>query len=436
MTMRTTHHAKISKRTVDALAAPATGEAILWDSDIKGFFVRAYPTGRKVYGLRYRWGRLQRTFTIGPHGSPWTPEAARDRASEALARVRLGEDPAAEHRARRDALTVGQLIDLYLLEGPKTKPAKRETTWDNDRSNLDRHIRPLIGTKIANLLTKAEAAKAIGDITLGRTAKDIRTGPRGRARITGGSGVARRTRTTTAAMFAWGMEHGHVSQNPFAGVKLTTPKKRERFLSAEEAGRLLDALTALEKKRELAPGFADAIRLLMLTGARKTEVLGLTWEEVDLDLGSLTLPPERTKAGGSTGERRIRLSPPAVELLARRRAAAKDETPKSPFVFPAASGEGHAVGLRRPFVKACTAAGLTGVRVHDLRHSFASLLIARGASLYLVSKMLGHASARTTERYAHLGDDPQAAAARDVGAVLMVDRQEGEVIDLRSVQRG
>ena len=431
----------ISKRSVDAVKAPAEGRSHLWDTSVKGFFLRVYPTGRRVYALKYRTGRVQRTYTIGVHGSPWTPEQARKAALDALERIRAGEDPASDKKAAREALTVAELIDRYLEDGPATKPAKRASTWGNDGSNLKRHILPLLGRKIADSVTKGEATKAIADISEGKTKADEKTGPRGRARVAGGPGVARRTRMAAAAMFAWGVEHGWTKGNPFAGVKLTAAPVRERFLSREEAGRLLDAVASLEADKTLSKTFGDALRLLLLTGARKTEILGLRWSEIDFGRKSLILPPERTKAGGRTGGRRIILSPPALAILSGRReeadkaaraaATSGDETPaqRSPFVFPGYRGEGHATGLRKAFLAVCEDAKLPGVRLHDLRHSFASFAVADGASLFLVGKLLGHASTRTTERYAHLSGDPLQDAAALIGRRIMGEeaKAEGEV---------
>lgn len=411
--------ARITKRTVDAVVTPTTedGEARVWDTDLKGFFLRVYPSGRRVYALKYRLGPLQRIFTIGVHGSPYTPEMARDAADAALRRVADGEDPATIKKEEREALTVSALIDRYLEDGPATKPSKRASTWANDGSNLKRHILPLLGRKVAKAVSKAEAAKAIRDITIGKTAADEKSEKlRGRAIVRGGAGVARRTLTTTAAMFAWGIEHGLVKANPFTSVKLSAAPVRERFLSREEAGRLLDALNTVEAEKVVNPAFCDAIRLLLLTGARKTEILGLTWSEVDIVRKVLLLPPERTKAGGQNGERRIILSPPALAILAKRRPA---KVKPADFVFPASKGDGHIIGVRRAFAKACARAGLDGVRIHDLRHSFASFAVADGASLFLIGKLLGHASARTAERYAHLSGDPLQDAAAAIGNQLM-----------------
>ncbi len=409
--------AKIGKRTVDGVPKPVEGETKLWDTEIKGFFLRVYATGRRVYALKYRMGSHQRIFTIGTHGSPWTPESARDAAREALERVQAGEDPAVAKKTSRAAMTVANLIDAYLEDGPATKPAKRASTWLHDRSNLDRHIKPLLGRKIANLVTKAEAAKAIRDIVEGKTAKDEKSGKkRGRAIITGGEGAARRTRTTAAAMFAWGIEHGHVANNPFSGVKLASAPVRERFLSRDEAAKFLAALTELESEGDVSRTFGDALRLLLLTGARKTEILALRWSEVDIGRKVILLPPARTKAGGKTGERRVTLSPTALDVLTARR---PKDAPTDAYVFPSSRGEGPIIGVRRVFARVCQRANLEHVRVHDLRHSFASFLIADGVGLFIVSKLLGHASSRTTERYAHLGGDPLQDAAALVGRKLM-----------------
>jgi integrase len=421
--------AKITKRLVDATTA-GEAETWVWDTALKGFFLRVYPSGRKVYGLKCRVDGRQRMHTIGTHGSPWTPDEARIAADNVLRQAKRGEDPNEAKRIAREALTVGELIDAYLEQGRLDKPAKRESTWAVDASNLNRHIRPLLGRKIANKLTKTEAIRALTDIELGKTAADIKTGKRGRARVTGGTGTARRTGITVAAMFAWGIEHSHLQRadNPFSKRGLGMSPSRERFLSEDEAARFFEAISKLQGNGELSDAFADALRLLLLTGARKTEVLGLRWSEWSHNRSMLILPPARTKAGGRTGERRIPLSPPATEILQRRLADARTKLAEAkggpsplrtsqmrPFVFPATRGNGHAIGLRRPFVRVCEEAGLDSFRIHDLRHSFASFAIADGASLFLTGKLLGHASARTTERYAHLANDPLQDAVTRIG---------------------
>jgi integrase len=424
--------ALIGRRTVDAVAKPAKGEARLWDTKLIGFHLRVYSSGRRVYAVRYRAGPALKTFTIGAHGSPWTPNSARKRAQEALDSVRRGEDPAADKSAARHALTVGDLIDRYLEDGPATKSNKRDSSWDADRSCLNRHIRPLLGRKIAGSLTKAEVARAIRDIGACKTATVPAPSPnkRGRTAVRGGEGIARRSRAVAGAMLSWGLEHGLIKgANPFTSVKLVAAPTNERFLSREEAGRLLDALTNLETEQAFNRGFGDSIRLLLLTGARKSEILGIRWSEVDFSRTTLTLAPERTKAGGKTGERRIVLSPAALSILSTRQTAENVRIEKaehdgrpvsaSPYVFPASRGNGHLIGLHKAFQKACAKARLSDIRIHDLRHSYASFAISDGASLFLVAKLLGHSDARTTERYAHLRSDLLQDATDAIGNRLM-----------------
>ena len=148
---------KITKRTVDAARAPVAGERRIWDTEVRGFVLRVYPSGRKVYALKCRVSGRQHIHTIGVHGSPWTPDQARAAAVEALRQAKNGEDPSAAKKAEREAVTVAGLIDRYLADGPAAKLAKRASTWKIDAANLNRHIRPILGRKVAKAVTKADA---------------------------------------------------------------------------------------------------------------------------------------------------------------------------------------------------------------------------------------------------------------------------------------
>lgn len=412
---------KLGKRYIDSVEPPSSGELKLWDSEVRGLFLRVYPTGKKVYAVRYRSGERQCTLNLGVHGSPQTPEGARAAAIEALSRLARGEDPASDRRDRRAAKSVSELIDHYLSDGPGTKPNKRLSTWETDASNLNRHVRPLLGRRLADSISNAEAAKAIGDIAAGKTACTWKsTKARGRVIVTGGDQSARRTRTTAAAMFAWGIKHGLVKTNPFRDIPLCAAPMRERFLSPGETASLLRALDEAGASGAVSGNCCDAIRLLLLTGARKTEILALRWQEVDLPRARLSLPPERTKTGGKTGRRYIALSGFAIEILSRLASNKRSST----FVFPANSTAGHLIALRRPFLRVCELADLKDLTIHDLRHTFASMAVANGHSLFAVGKALGHASTRTTERYAHLTNDPLVALANSVHeSILTADEK-------------
>jgi integrase len=237
------------------------------------------------------------------------------------------------------------------------------------------------------------------DITDGATTADVKTVFRGRAIVRGGSGAAIRTLSTVKAMLNWAIAQGLLTDNPAKGIELPRRPVKERFLSDVESIRLFETLLAMEADKSLNATHADVFRMLALTGARRTEIAGLRWSEVDLNRGRLVLPPSRTKAGEKTGDRRIALGSAARLILEVRRGS--NET----FVFPAHRGGGHIVGLQKIWERVRTRAGLPGVRIHDLRHSYASFAIADGASLFMVAKALGHADTRVTERYSHIQGD-------------------------------
>jgi integrase len=424
----TSKKVRIGKRAVDAVQKPEEGEVRLWDDALAGFCLRAYSNGRKVYALKCRVGGRQRWITIGEHGKPWTDdngvsgdltaERARARAERMLGDAKRGIDPTAAKKAK-SSLTVAQLIDLYLKDGPHTRPNKRASSWATDRSNLQRHVRPLIGDTRLDELSRADATKLLRDVAAGLTKADVNTKKQGRAIVTGGEGVSHRVLTSARAMLAWSIEHsavtGFAGPNPFAGIRLPARPATERFLSTTEAASLFEAIAELEGEGEIAAKFGAIFRLLLLTGARRNEIAALRWSEVDLDRKLLVLPPARTKAGGKSGDRRIALNSVALQIL-------KDQPRKAKavYVFPADKGKsGHTTGAPKVWrEKVRPKAKLAGLRLHDLRHSFASFALADGASLALIGKALGHASARSTERYAHVKDDPLRALSEGVAGRL------------------
>lgn len=400
--------AKLTKRLVDATVCTGSEEERVWDSELSGFCLRVYPSGRKSYGVKYRVDGRQRWFTIGAHGNPWSPEEARARARQILNGAAVGEDAALEKRERRAALTVAQLIERYLTEGPATKPSKRASSWKADKSNLNNHVRPRLGSKPVGDVKRADCLKLYRDIAAGTIKSDTRTKRRGRAIIRGGQGIAKRTLGSMSAMLTWAVEMELAASNPAKGLKLPAQRSLERFLSREEAARLLATLDAMEGDRSVTSAHADIVRLLLLTGARKGEIVGLRWSEVDLERRRLVLPPERTKAGGKTGIRRIPLSRSAADII-RKRANGAD------YVFPSLRNPAApTTEMQSSWEAIRKRAELPDVRLHDLRHTFASFAAADGESLFLIGKVLGHASTAMTERYAHLADDPlQALAERN-----------------------
>lgn len=395
---------KLTKRAIDAFTSDRA-EAFLWDTIVLGFGVRLRKGGSKTFILKYRMGSAVRRHTLGKVGSPYTVEDAREAAAELLRQVREGHDPMAAKRERAEAITVSELIETYLHEGRISKPNKRESSWRGDASVLRRHVEPLLGQRLARDISRRDLEKLQADVLSGRTAQDIRTKARGRAIIRGGPGAAGQMIRSTAAMFAWAVQQEIIPANPAIGVQKVKPRRRERFLSMAEARHMIETLAELVEAGDIPEPHAAILRLLLFTGARKSEILDLTWGEVDLERGRILLPWHRSK----TGEKMIPLNSAALKELMRR--------PRSgPYVFPAARGDGPTVGLYKTWDLVRKRAKLEGVRIHDLRHSFASFAAADGASLYLIGKALGHRQASTTERYAHLTDDPVRAVAEQVGS--------------------
>ncbi|MEQ8399246.1 site-specific integrase [Thalassobaculum sp.] len=403
--------AKITKRFVDSAKAEG-GTAFFWDTELRGFGLKVTVAGRKIYVAQYRvvgHDRQAVRMTIGTHGKI-TPEDARKAAKRYLGQAEEGVDPAEAKRAARKDITVSELCDLYLNEGVSTKSA---TTVLRDRSRIERHIKPLVGKKRLGLLDRGDVERMQSDIAAGKTRQDEKTGiKRGRSIVRGGEGAARETVVLLSAILGFAVNRRLRADNPALGVKKYRAHKRERFLSPKELAALGTALSAYETDGGSRFGTA-AVRLLILTGARKSEILGLRWSWVDWERSCLRLPESKT------GERVIRLG--AAALLELQEIQTRLWDKMSPWVIQGRAvtaepdgneGEARAfVGLQKVWERVRELAALHDVRLHDLRHSFASVGASGGDSLHIIGKLLGHNQAHTTQRYAHLADDPVNAAA-------------------------
>lgn len=387
---------KITKRTVDALE-PSEKDRFAWDSELKGFGLKVTPTGRKVYLVQYRMpGRTTRRFTIGVHGSPWTPTSARSEAMRLLGAVASGVDPAEQKKLVRQDISVDELCKIYLTDGARTK---KQSTIEMDRSRIDAHVRPLLGKKRVKQITRSDLQRFLSDVADGKTANDRKTRKRGRSIVRGGKGVANRTLGMIGAIFEFAVEQGFRTDNPARGVKKFKEGRSDRFLSNEEMARLGDALRTAEAQGS-NPYAVAAIRLLLLTGCRKAEILSLKWRDIDFSNAMLRL------ADSKTGAKTVHLGAPALSLLS--------ELPRqlgNPFVIAGEREGTHLVNLQKVWAKIRSEARLEDVRLHDLRHSFASVAARSGESLLVIGKVLGHTTATATQRYAHLSDDPVRLAA-------------------------
>ena len=344
---------KITKRIVDATTPDLAREVFVLDDELRGLGLRVLPSGVKSYVLQYRTGgrgTQARRRVLGRHGV-LTAEEARLRARRLLAEIAEGTDPAMRLDAGKEAITIGELADVYLKEGPADKPNKKASSWGTDRSNIERHIKPLLGRKSAKALTKAEVAKFQADVAAGRSKTDIKTRKRGHARVPGGGGTAARSLAVLGAMLQFATERGLVAANAAKGVPLLKGQKKERFLQEAEVARLADALAAMERGHLLSANAAAAVRLLLLTGCRKTEILSLCWEWVDFERHCLRLPDSKT------GAKVVPLASAALELL-----SALPRNRKSVYVLPAGKGSGHYTGLQKDWERLRARAGLAGLR--------------------------------------------------------------------------
>jgi integrase len=385
---------KLSDNIVKRLSAPQTGNKVYYDSEEAGFGARVTAAGARSFILNYRTriGR-ERRYTIGGFPS-WGTAAARAEAKALKRRIDRGEDPLAEVRAGRSAPTVADLCNRYIEQH---LPKKRERSGRDDRNMIAKRILPALGAiKVADI-TFADVDGLHRKITKGGT--PIR---------------ANRVLALLSKMFSLAIKLQMRSDNPCRGVERNQENKRTRYLSADEISRLTAALAAHEDQQA-----ANIVRLLLLTGARLNEVQSATWEQFDIENGVWTKPGATTK---QKTEHRVPLSAPARQLLAELHAGADD----AGYVFQGRSAGEPRKTIRKVWEDLCESTGLVGVRVHDLRHTFASQLASGGSSLPIIGALLGHTQPSTTARYAHLMDDPLRAAAERVGAVI-TGRQDAEI---------
>jgi integrase len=375
---------KITKRAVDALMPTDGAEAVLWDSELKGFGVRVQRGGAKSYILHYRVGTGRgaplRKLTIGRHGSPWTPETARHEAKRLLGLVETGVDPAADKIARQEAPTMAELAERFLSEHADTK-RKASTALEYKRL-LHKVILPALGRRKAADVSRADVAKLH---------HANRSTPY----------QANRLLAVLSKMFnlaeRWGLRQD--GSNPCRHVEKFGEKKRERMLSPAELARLGDALATYDG----SPYAVAAVKLLIFTGARLGEVLGLRSDWIDFERGEARLPDSKT------GAKTLHLPPPALAVL-----AALPQLDGNPYLIAGAKPGAALVNLEKPWRAIRASAGLDDVRLHDLRHAFASIAASSSMGLPIIGKMLGHSQPATTARYAHLASDPVKAAAAAV----------------------
>jgi integrase len=373
---------KISEKVVKNLTPPNTGNRINYDSQIPGFGVRITAAGAISFILNYWIHGRERRISIGRWPS-WTVVAARNRALDLRREISDGADPLEERQQKRTQPTVSDLCSQYLDGYAATH--KRPHSIRDDKQMIDSTILPKFGQ------LRVEAVSRQGIEKLHASLKETPY-------------LANRVIALLSKMFSLAVEWGWVSKNPTQGIPRFHEDRRERWLQQEELQRFVEALDSYSNQST-----ADALRLLLLTGSRKSEVLAAEWPMFDLQQGLWTKPSAHTK---QKQIEHVPLSAAALELLARMKKQSSGEG----FLFPGKTG--HLTTLRGPWAGICKAAGLSGVRVHDLRHSYASYLVSNGVSLHIVGKLLGHTQPQTTQRYAHVAHESLRDASNLFGNIF------------------
>jgi integrase len=420
---------ELNHKFVKDAPAPESGNQITYDKEVKGFGLRITSAGAKAFVLNYRAAGRERRITIGSFPD-WSVVAARDYAKGLKRRIDNGEDPMADRHAERLAPTVDDLADRFVKDHLSKR---RDSTGRSYLSLLKLYIRPALGkTRVADI-RHSDIEKLHRDIA--------KTAPY----------QANRAVAVVSKMLSLAVKWEMRTDNPARGIERSPEEKRERFLSPIEIGRLADVLATHKEKVS-----CNAIRLLLLTGARKGEMLAARWAEFDLAAGVWVKPSAHTK---QKKDHRVPLSAPARVLLAEMRAEADEEVRKggkAEFLFPSV-GAKPLTEIKRVWLAACIAAGLAEqvektdakgkplknakgeavmvwqatARIHDLRHSYASILAGSGLSLPIIGALLGHTQAATTQRYAHLMDDPLRAATERVGAIVSgAGKATAEVVEI------
>ena len=400
---------RLSDKIVSGLSVPKAGNKITYDAPngkgqdwTPGFGVRVTASGGRAFILNYRTkaGR-ERRLTIGSPPA-WSTAAARSEAASLRRRIDQGEDPLGAIRVGRHAPTVADLCDRFAEE---YLPKKRPGTQRDYRAIIATEIVPNLGSfKVADV-TYSDVDRLHRKITK-----------------RGATYQANRVVALLSRMFSLAIRWLYRTDNPAKGIERNAEEKRQRYLSGSELERLTAALAEHSDQQA-----ANIIRLLLLTGARRNEVQSARWEQFNLAEGIWTKPASVTKQAAL---HRVPLNAPARQLLVELRKADGD----AEYLFPSRGETGHRVELKKDWAAICKAAKISGARLHDLRHSFASQLASAGQSLPIIGALLGHSSPATTHRYAHLLDDPLRQATERVGAIL-AGAAPAEVLPFRGKRR-
>ena len=395
-------------------AEPVKGKDYqIFDTEVRGFAICIYRSGSRAFTVDYRSAGRQRRMTIG-RWPEWSTTAARERAKDLRREIDAGADPLGNREQGREAPRFKDLIERYMEEHlPHLSP----TNASDQKSMLRKLVEPDWGNLLVTEITSSDVENLLTKIAAGRS-RPSKTKPNNRARKLQGPKPtpirANRVGEVLRKMFTLAVGWKWRADNPASGFRRRLENERERFLSKDEIGRLAEALDAAEDQRA-----ATIMRMCLLTGARVGEVRQARFEQFNLELGSWSKPATTTK------QRKVHRLPISGEVAAIVRQRQLIVPNGIPWLFPGDVPGQPVVELRRFWIGIQKSADLQDVRVHDLRHTFASLLVSGGASLEMIGKLLGHSQLKTTQRYAHLMDSPLRAG---VDAVANAFRQRPTLV--------
>jgi integrase len=396
---------RLTQAFVDAQVADGR-DRIVFDTQISGLGLRVTLAGKRIFIAQARVGGRKRRLTVG-YAPAMTLSQARAEAPQTLAAMRSGVDPTAERKVRQRAavartISIGELAERWMADAviPKLKP---RTAFDYQQL-LTKHILPALGRH-----TVAEIDREHVE----RLHLDMRGTPR----------RANYTIATIRALFNFAIRRDLRSpgSNPAAGIKMYRERARERFLNEAEMAAAAEAIAEAEREGKVGPFAAAGLRLALFTGARSGEVTAIQWDHIDWQRRLIRLPDSKTNE-----PRTIHLSDAAIEVL-------RTVPHVGPFVIAGAKHGEPFKNLSRAWIIARSYGGLKDVRLHDLRHSYASLAASQGVSLQMIGKLLGHKVTATTARYAHLARDAAQAVNDDIGAAMTaaIKKPRSEVVRLK-----
>jgi integrase len=389
---------KLTKTAVENVK-PQAKDTWISDATLPGFYARITPQGERLYYARYSRNGQRFTVPIGRHGAI-TCETARRAAKKVMGEVALGGNPAGDRKEARESLTLAEFSDLYVEDYAEV--LKKPSSVTNDRIYLRVHIKPALGAKKVAGVTRQDVERLHSSL---------------KATPISGNRVLALLSSMFSKAAAWGYR---TDPNPCQHVERYPERGRKRYLSPGEVKTLAEAITTAEDAQLIPKPCADLFRLLMVTGCRRGEIIGLRWADVDFAGRCLRLRDSKT------GAKMVYLNEAALEIFGRIER-------KNEWVIPSNRLPGEPLeNPKKAWARVCKLAKLDDFHMHDCRHSFASVAVGAGLGLPIIGALLGHQQARTTERYSHLQDDPLRAATDAIGGLIagMMNGKAAEVVEI------